>query len=48
MTVKLFPNPGDYFRSASSEFMGKTFQAAQLTHERFLTARSFLVVLGVT
>ena len=21
----------------SSEFMGKTFQAAQLTHERFLT-----------
>ena len=23
--------------SASSEFMGKTFQAAQLTHERFLT-----------
>ena len=22
---------------ASSEFMGKTFQAAQLTHERFLT-----------
>ena len=24
MTVKLFPNPGDYFRSANSEFMGKT------------------------
>ena len=23
--------------SDSSEFMGKTFQAAQLTHERFLT-----------
>ena len=31
-TVKLFPPLGD-----SSEFMGKTFQAAQLTHERFLT-----------
>ena len=26
-----------YNVSASSEFMGKTFQAAQLTHERFLT-----------
>jgi hypothetical protein len=26
-----------YFISESSEFMGKIFQAAQLTHERFLT-----------
>ena len=24
-------------RTVGSEFMGKTFQAAQLTHERFLT-----------
>ena len=26
-----------YKRAVASEFMGKTFQAAQLTHERFLT-----------
>ena len=27
----------EYIQSYSSEFMGKTFQAAQLAHERFLT-----------
>ena len=31
---------------SSSEFMGKTFQAAQLTHERFLTIdNSFKIYL---
>ena len=28
------------FISVISEFMGKTFQAAQLTHERFLTVET--------
>ena len=28
-------------RSDTSEFMGKTFQAAQLTHERFLTPAKY-------
>ena len=35
----LFLIPQSYFlnQAASSEFVGKTFQDAQLTHERFLT-----------
>ena len=34
--LKSFPRLGPS-KSPGSEFMGKTFQAAQLTHERFLT-----------
>ena len=43
--LKSFPRLGPS-KSPGSEFMGKTFQAAQLTHERFLTVdHSFKIIL---